>query len=573
MRFAWLVAILLTLSGSAYAQMWVDNATISPTTTLSAGHVCYTDGRDIACDSSAPLASGLGSADRIVSGSLLAVANSATGYISLTTGATNWGYLSSGVNYLPTLKTTTLSASTAIQVGSNALTCTTGISGTMRYSATSSTLEYCNGSAWTSMGPSATSVPAFLVNKNGTNQTVSTNTTTKLTWSNEVYDTNNNFASDKFTPAIAGKYLVMAAVLCTDSTGHCMANIYKNGSVVAQGAAKSSDPDKTGFISIIVDMNGSTDYLEAYGYNGGGTTISGAAINTFFTGTLIASGNGLAGSGGSTSPGGNNTEIQYNNSGAFGSSSNFTYSGGLLTLTGTVTTTNVYANTISTTSLWVGGQQITGSSSADRIVSGSTSVMAQSASSVISITTAGVTTGYFNSNGVLTVPGISATSNQTSVTTLYASGNVGIGTTAPSTTLTVSGTVWAATYAFLIRTGLAAPVSQSGTGGGGSLTGSGTNTHVAYWTGATGLSGDSGFTWNGTALTATNINTSGGTLNGVNIGTGTAAGTVSATNGYFGSVSATTVQVAQSNNACNSSNVGMIRRDPSTNKLQVCLDH
>ncbi|HEX2859443.1 MAG TPA: hypothetical protein VHP58_04530, partial [Alphaproteobacteria bacterium] len=46
---------------------------------------------------------GGGSGDRITSGTTNAIANSATTYISLTTGATTWGYLSSGTSYIPTL--------------------------------------------------------------------------------------------------------------------------------------------------------------------------------------------------------------------------------------------------------------------------------------------------------------------------------------------------------------------------------------------------------------------------------------------------------------------------------------
>lgn len=78
--------------------------------------------------------------------------------------------------------------------------------------------------------------------------------------------------------------------------------------------------------------------------------------------------------------------------------------------------------------------------SADRITSGTTSMVAQSGG-LISITTNGTNTGYFNSNGVLTVPGISATANLTNVTTLYASGKVGIGTPSPNAPLDVSGTI------------------------------------------------------------------------------------------------------------------------------------
>ena len=67
------------------------------------------------------------------------------------------------------------------------------------------------------------------------------------------------------------------------------------------------------------------------------------------------------------------------------------------------------------------------SGSSDRITSTTTSIVAQT-SGAISITTNNVNTGYFNSNGVLTVPGISATANLTSVTSLYASGDITLGT-------------------------------------------------------------------------------------------------------------------------------------------------
>jgi hypothetical protein len=49
--------------------------------------------------------------------------------------------------------------------------------------------------------------PSFSVNKNGTNQTVATNTAVKLTWPSEAFDTNNNFASDRFTPTVMPRKL------------------------------------------------------------------------------------------------------------------------------------------------------------------------------------------------------------------------------------------------------------------------------------------------------------------------------------------------------------------------------
>lgn len=105
---------------------------------------------------------------------------------------------------------------------------------------------------------------------------------------------------------------------------------------------------------------------------------------------------------------------------------------GIVTATGYVSATTFYGD----------GSHLTGiSTQGDRIVSGTTSMVAQTANSIISISTGGINTGYFNSNGVLTVPGISATANLTSVTSLYASGNVGIGTITPTAKLEVSGTI------------------------------------------------------------------------------------------------------------------------------------
>jgi hypothetical protein len=123
---------------------------------------------------------------------------------------------------------------------------------------------------------------------------------------------------------------------------------------------------------------------------------------------------------------GTNFDIIFNSNGSFNS-----YSG--------ITSANCNT-TIS--SLYSSGRAfnfIGGSNANDSIVSGTTGLTAISNTNTISITTNNVVTGYFNSNGVLTVPGISATSNLTSVTTLYASGNVGIGTTTPGMPLEVAG--------------------------------------------------------------------------------------------------------------------------------------
>ncbi|TKW60313.1 MAG: hypothetical protein DI628_08750, partial [Blastochloris viridis] len=56
--------------------------------------------------------------DRLTSGTLAVTANSATSIISLTTNGTTWGYLGSTSSYIPTLNTSSISA-TAVQISSN----------------------------------------------------------------------------------------------------------------------------------------------------------------------------------------------------------------------------------------------------------------------------------------------------------------------------------------------------------------------------------------------------------------------------------------------------------------------
>lgn len=127
--------------------------------------------------------------------------------------------------------------------------------------------------------------PSFSVHKNGVNQTgVATATWTKLTWPTEEFDTNNNFAADKFTPTVAGKYLLTAWVQVYGYgflTG-TQAAIYKNGSMLYE-------PYAGGGVSVIIDANGSTDYFEVYTYHATGNTESfhGAQSKTYFHGCKV----------------------------------------------------------------------------------------------------------------------------------------------------------------------------------------------------------------------------------------------------------------------------------------------
>ena len=117
--------------------------------------------------------------------------------------------------------------------------------------------------------------PAFAAKMSGT-QTISHNTATKVTFDTEVFDTDSAYdhsTNYRFTPQTAGKYSV-SHMLYLDGQGQgnlriFSARIYKNGSVVGiSGDDKATGYQNNGVesLTITVEMNGSSDYLEAYVY-------------------------------------------------------------------------------------------------------------------------------------------------------------------------------------------------------------------------------------------------------------------------------------------------------------------
>jgi len=98
-------------------------------------------------------------------------------------------------------------------------------------------------------------------------QSISSATFTKITLDTEVFDTNNNFASSRFTPTVAGYYQVNGNMRCggTSKTVAVVA-IYKNGSSYGYGNQINGTSAIQLVVSEIVYLNGSTDYVELYGY-------------------------------------------------------------------------------------------------------------------------------------------------------------------------------------------------------------------------------------------------------------------------------------------------------------------
>jgi len=137
--------------------------------------------------------------------------------------------------------------------------------------------------------------PAFSA-YSATNQTgVASGVFTKVLFDTEEYDTNNNFASSRFTPTVAGYYQFNATVsfASVGTAGQMLVSLYKNGTRSMDGMLLSQTATASCYstVSGILYCNGSTDYVEVYAYQSTGSTqtLGGGALSQAFTGAMVRS--------------------------------------------------------------------------------------------------------------------------------------------------------------------------------------------------------------------------------------------------------------------------------------------
>ena len=116
--------------------------------------------------------------------------------------------------------------------------------------------------------------PAFEASLSST-QSVSNDTTVKIQINSEILDTDNcydNSTNYRFTPTKAGKYFVYAKARGQSDNNDLLRDIsvmiYKNGSLeIDHIFLFRNNYERTATPSVfgIVDMNGSSDYVELYG--------------------------------------------------------------------------------------------------------------------------------------------------------------------------------------------------------------------------------------------------------------------------------------------------------------------
>jgi hypothetical protein len=192
------------------------------------------------------------------------------------------------------IDSTIIGATTPSSVKATGLTVTGATSGTLAIAATA--VAGTN----TATFPAATgtvmvtgNMPAFSAYASS-NTTLTNATYVKVNFQTELFDTNNNFASSRFTPTVAGYYQLNVAISFTGSvTSESSIAIYKNGSVYQQGGldiiTSSSSVLYRTSASWLVDANGTTDYFEIYVYQNSSRDVNASQTQTWFSGSMVRS--------------------------------------------------------------------------------------------------------------------------------------------------------------------------------------------------------------------------------------------------------------------------------------------
>jgi hypothetical protein len=137
--------------------------------------------------------------------------------------------------------------------------------------------------------------PAFSAYVPNNTQSLTTATFTKIQFSTEEFDTNSNFdnaTNYRFTPTVSGYYQVNLAIGFTASAiGICLISIFKNGNRFKDGSIISnSNSGPLCVASALIYFNGTTDYVEGFGYqtSGGNLTVSvNAGTAGYFQASLV----------------------------------------------------------------------------------------------------------------------------------------------------------------------------------------------------------------------------------------------------------------------------------------------
>ena len=138
-----------------------------------------------------------------------------------------------------------------------------------------------------------TNTPAFLATRSAV-QSIANATATKVQFDTELFDTDNTYDNStnyRFTPGVAGKYVITSMVkLQNCGTDKILYNsIYKNGSVLspASSVQLSGRNDDHSNIVTVIDVANTTDYYHIEVYHDAGGSRDLLVNNTYFSGYKI----------------------------------------------------------------------------------------------------------------------------------------------------------------------------------------------------------------------------------------------------------------------------------------------
>ena len=135
----------------------------------------------------------------------------------------------------------------------------------------------------------ASAAPCFSAYQS-TAQSLATSTSTKLQFQTKEFDTANAFdavTNFRFTPQVAGYYQVSGGFSIASAQTQLILDIYKNGSQFKRVFSSSGSINNAAG-SCLVFLNGSTDYVELFGFQAAAAqnTVNSPG-STYFQASLI----------------------------------------------------------------------------------------------------------------------------------------------------------------------------------------------------------------------------------------------------------------------------------------------
>jgi hypothetical protein len=143
--------------------------------------------------------------------------------------------------------------------------------------------------------------PAFSAYQSTAQTALAAGTNTKLLFQTEEFDTNSNFNNTAstvgstpayaFLPTVAGYYQVNANFVANTNYAYGNISVYKNGILAKFGnsSGQGYNSSNAWTISVLIYMNGTTDYLEIYGLTSVSQTPAAASTYTYFQAFLARS--------------------------------------------------------------------------------------------------------------------------------------------------------------------------------------------------------------------------------------------------------------------------------------------